>query len=347
MNAKLHNPLSVFVSNDEVFIADSVNHRVRKLLRNGQIVTIAGDGNKGSGGDGQLATCSQLNYPTSVVVSSSNQVYISEEDNHRIRKIDQHGIISTIAGNGIGGYNGDGQLAIHAQLYYPHGLFVNDDEEVYFCDGGNCRVRKIDRFGMISTIAGNGTPSGGQGYNGDGILATTAQLKYPTNVFVFKNEAYISDTNNCRIRKVLQNGIITTIAGTGEIGYNGDDQLAINAHLSFPDGLFVHNDRIYFSDFNNHLVRMILPNGMLNTIAGNGTGGNNGDGKLSVEAQLLRPTGLFVDDSGIYICGNSVIRKLTPMESLQRLLAPANMGIQVMFHLIFKSIHILDQGKNN
>ena len=308
MNAKLHIPLSVFVSNGEVFIAYGVNHRVRKLLRNDQIVSIAGDGSRGYGGsDGQLATLSQLSYPSGVVVSSSNQVYITEEDNHPIRKIDRHGIISTIAGNGIGGYNGDNQLAIHAQLYYPHGLFVNDEEEIYFCDGGNCRVRKIDRFGMISTIAGNG----GQGYNGDDILATTAQLKHPTGVFVYKNEVYISDTNNHRIRKVLKNGIIKTIAGNGTCGYNGDDQLAINACLYYPEGIFAHNDIVYFSDYNNHRVRLILPNGMIKTIAGNETGGTTGNGKLAIGSQIKCPSGLFADDSGIYICcENSVVRKV-------------------------------------
>jgi len=209
MNAKVSRPDSVFVSNGEVFIADRYNHRVRKLLRNGQIVSIAG---VGSMGDGQLATRSQLNFPKAVFVSSLNQVYISEDG--RIRKIDRHGIISTIAGTGEEGYNGDDQLAIHAELEGNLGLFVTDDEEVYICDHGNHRVRKIDRFGVISTIAGTGEA----GYNGDGILATDARLYYPSNVYIYKNEIYISDTFNQRIRKVLQNGIITTIAGTGEIG---------------------------------------------------------------------------------------------------------------------------------
>jgi len=114
MNAQLNCPSSVFVSNDEVFIVDNGNHRVRKLLRNGQIVTIAGNGTAGYNGDGQLATCSQLYYPVGIVVSLSDQVYISDKGNSRIRKIDRHGIISTIAGTGVSGYNGDDQLAVHA-----------------------------------------------------------------------------------------------------------------------------------------------------------------------------------------------------------------------------------------
>ena len=308
MNAQLNHPWSVFVSNGEVFIADTYNHRVRKLLRNGEIVTIAGDGNEiGECIDGQLAPDSQLYFPMSVFVSSSNQVYISEVGSNGIRKIDQYGMISALARPGKEGYSGDGQLAIHAQLRSPRGLFVTEEDEVYFCDWGNHRVRKIDRFGVISTIAGNGE----EGYNGDDILATDASLNYPSLVYVYKNEVYIVDSNNHRIRKIDQHGMIKTIAGTGEGGYNGDDQPATSAKINNPFGLVFHNDQIYFSDEYNHRVRMIFSNGIIKTIAGNGSCGNDGDGKLAIESQLNSPTGLFVDDSGIYICcDESLIRKV-------------------------------------
>ena len=156
MNATISLLWGLFVSNDEVFLADTYNRCVRKLLRNGQIVTIAGDGTCGYGGDGQLATEAQFYCPMGVVVSSTDQVYISDGYNQRIRKIDRNGVISTIAGTGEDGYNGDDQLAVNALLNYPRGLFVTDDEEVFFCDWNNHRVRKIDRFGIITTIAGNG-----------------------------------------------------------------------------------------------------------------------------------------------------------------------------------------------
>ena len=298
MNANLCNPWGVFVSNGEVFICDTDNHCIRKLLLNGQIMTIAGVGKvDGYNGDGQLATDAQLTSPTSVFVSSSNQVYIS--DDNRIRKIDQNGMISTIAGTGVAGFNGDGQLAIHAELSRPSGLFVNDDEEVFFCDSENHRVRKVDQSGIISTIAGNGM----DGYNGDDILATSAQLNYPTGVYVYKHEIYISDFGDHRIRKVLQNGMIKTIAGTGENCYNGDDQPAICSQLCYPYGIHVHNDQVYISDHSNNRVRKILPNGIIKTIAGTGC---NGD-----ESQLQFPTGIFVDDSGVYFGSKqSIIRKV-------------------------------------
>ena len=298
----------MFVSNGEVFIADMYRHRVRKLLCNGQIVGIAGDGSRGYNGDGQLATSSRLHGPSSVVVSSLNQVYISERN--RIRKIDRYGIISTIAGTGADGYNGDNQLAIHAQLYYPRGLFVNEDEEVFFCDWGNHRVRKIDRNGMISTIAGNGT----EGYNGDNILAVNAALNFPSSVYVYKNEIYITDTNNQRIRKILQNGIITTIAGT-----ETDSMFS-------PHVVHVHNDQIYFSDYRNHRVRMILPNGMIKKVAGNGIRGYDGDGKLATESKLQYPTGIFVDDSGIYIHEELRLRKVDSDGIIATVIGPIEHG---------------------
>jgi len=228
----------------------------------------------------RLATVSQLYFPMGVAVSSSNHVYIS--DDNYIKKIDRRGFISTIAGTGISvilGYkrDGDSQLAVHTKLSFPRGLFVTEEEEVLFCDCLNNRVRKIDRNGKISTVAGTGE----EGYNGDGILATDAQLNNPTSVFVYKNEMYISDTNNDRIRKVLQNGMIKTIAGTGDYGYDGDDQPATNALLADPHGIHVYNDHVYFSDYYNHRVRKIFPNRIIKTIAGTGIHGYNGDGRLA------------------------------------------------------------------
>ena len=209
MQAQLCNPAAVFVSNGEMFIADMNNHRVRKVLRNGQIVTIAGTGVAGYSGDGQLATSAQLEHPVCVVVSSSNQVYISES--HRIRKIDQNGIISTIAGT-VQGYNGDDQLAVNAKLNYPRGLFVTEDEEVLFADMTNNRVRKIDRNGMITTIAGTGTYGNMEIVEtGEYQLATSTQLSRPSSVYQYKNEIYIADMGNNMIRKILKDGTITNV----------------------------------------------------------------------------------------------------------------------------------------
>ena len=299
----LHYPTSVFVSNGEIFIADSGNHRVRKLLRNGHIVTIAGTGVKGYNGDGILATDAQLYLPSSVFVSSSNQVYISEDLGQRIRKIDQFGIISTIAGTGEFGYNGDDQLAVNAQLNDPCGLFVTDEEEVLFCDYENYRVRKIDRHGMIRTIAGNGDE------DGTSTFATSTSLK-PTSVFVHKNEIYVVDYLHSQIRKIDKNGIISTIAGTGRKGYNGDDILATSADIYIPVSVFVYNDEIYFTERESKRVRKIDRNGIISTIAGNGKGGKSGDGELAINAKLIYVQGLSVTEESVIFVDNDRIRKI-------------------------------------
>ena len=305
--SKLNRPSGVFVSNGEIFIGDEHNHRVRKVLRNGQIVTIAGTGTEGYNGDDQLATNAQLCCPISVTVSSSNQVYILEKS-HRIRKIDRHGIISTIVGTGEKGYNGDDQLAVSAQLNSPLGLFVTEDEEVLIADTNNHRVRKIDRNGIISTIAGNGNG----GFNGDGQLAKSASLSNPTSVFQYKTEIYIADINNYRIRKMDRNGVISTITING-------------AYIS-PDTIFVYNDEVYFTDGLFQLLKT-QRNGTVSAIAGiDDDLGFNGDDMLATECNLNFPTGIFIDsDSQVYIADsyNHCIRRIDQNGMMRRVVGTA------------------------
>ena len=231
-------PQSLFFSNNELFICDSGNHCVRKILQNGQIVTIAGTGTPGYNGENIPATEAQLHDPCFVFVSCQNQVYISENDGHRVRKIDTNGRISTIAGTGIEGFNGDNQLATHAQLYYPCGLFVSESEQVYIADSFNSRVRMVSECGMISTVAG----SGGDLYNGDHILATSANLTSPTGVFLKNNELYIVDCDAQLVRKVDRNRIIDTIE-VPQAMYPYDIQV-------------MENNTIYVSDVNQKIIKI-------------------------------------------------------------------------------------------
>ena len=320
--AQLNHPQAVFVSNGEIYIADTNNHRVRKVLRNGQIVTICGTGIAGYNGDGQLATEAQLHSPRYVVVSSSDQVYISDMHNHRIRKIDQRGMISTIAGTGVNGYNGDGQLAINAQLFSPYELFVTEDEEVLIADCSNNRVRKIDRNGMISTIAGTGKAQ----YNGNNRLATTASLHSPASVFQYKHEIYITEMFGYRIRKINQQGIISTIVGNGNQGYGEDGILATKAILFYPYSIFVCNDQVFISDFCR--VRKILPNGIIKTVAGTGQIGRNreilttnlsrrftGGDMLATQCKLHLPRGIFIDsDSQVLTFADTIDHTISKID---------------------------------
>ena len=170
-----------------------------------------------------------------------HQVYISEKKGNRIRKIDRNGIISTIAGNGKTRYNGDDQLAVNAHLYSPEGLFVTEDEQVLIVDTCNRRVRKIDRNGIISTIAG---------------ITEGLSLVKPSSVFQYKNEIYITDTGHLRIVKMDQNGTVSTIA-----------KVRNGVGVGFPFPVFVYNDEVYFTDGLLQMFKM-QPNGNIQTLAG-------------------------------------------------------------------------------
>ena len=184
---------------------------------------------------------------------------ITDWFNHRVRKVDKvTGLISTIAGTGVGGYNGDGIAATAAQLDRPHGLIIDNAGNIYITDQYNARIRKITiSTGLISTFAGTGI----LGYNGDGILATSAQLFYPEKIcFDAAENMYIADASNQRVRKITSvTGIISTIAGTGTAGYNGDGILSTTAQLYFPYTPYFDkvNCNMYIGDFTNYRIRKI------------------------------------------------------------------------------------------
>ncbi|EFC46974.1 predicted protein [Naegleria gruberi] len=267
-NAQLNCPSSVFVSNkNEVFIADQYNHRIRKILESGRIVTIAGNGEEGFSGDNGPATSARLNCPMSIFVSNMNEVYFVDSNNNRVRKILENGIIVTIAGNEELGFSGDSILATNAKLNGPVSLHVSDKNEVYFAELKNNKIRKILRNGFLETVMG------------DGFSTTSVKVQSPTSVFVSpQNEIYFSDNTSNRIRKILENGNVVTVAGTGQQGFSGDGGPATRAQLACPTGLFVTlNNEIYFADSANNRIRKVLENGNIVTIAGNGKHGYSGD----------------------------------------------------------------------
>jgi hypothetical protein len=204
INSELNSPSGVSVDNlGNVYIADGGNNRIRKInVSTGIINTIAGTGFASFGGDGGLANMATLNFPYCIFLDGSNNIYFSDRNNKRIRKITSStNIINTVAGNGITGFSGDGASAINAKLNNPFGVAVDAMGNVYIADAGNNRIRKVEvSTGIISTVAGNGII----GYSGDGSLATQATINNPYGVFVdIYNSIYIADTDNSRIRKVF------------------------------------------------------------------------------------------------------------------------------------------------
>lgn len=280
------------------------------------ITTIAGTGVAGYNGDGIAATTAQLNLPNGLAFDAAGNIYIGELLSQRIRKIDvSTGLISTIAGTGTGGYNGDGILAVNAQIYNPTALAFDGNGDLFFSDRFNHRIRKITMStGIISTVAGTGT----LGYNGDGILATTAQINYPNNVsFDANGDLFIADWQNNRVRKVdMSTGIITTIAGTGTGGYNGDGIAATTAQLSGPAAIIFDNaGNTFISDYGGGRIRKITKStGLISTIAGTGTWGYNGDGIAATSAQLNACWSIRFDAAENMYLGdalNNRVRKIT------------------------------------
>ena len=221
-SADLAYPEGVAVdASGDLYIADTYNFVVRKVSAfTGVITTVAGNHTEGFSGDGGLATNAMLSYPDGIAVDTSGNLYIVDTLNYRIRKVAAStGVISTVAGDGIEGYSGDGQQATTVEIH-PTGLAVDLSANLYIADSGNDRIRKVTAStGIITTVAGNGTA----GYSGDGGQATSAEINDPQNVAVDEvGNLYIADNSNYRIRKVMAfTGNISTVAGIGATGLHG------------------------------------------------------------------------------------------------------------------------------
>jgi len=295
-NTSLYYPWGVAVdASGNLFIGDSSNQRIRKVDTNGIITTVAGKGSDGYSGDGGAATNASLSYPLGVAVDAFGNLFIADQGNYRIRKVDTNSIITTVAGNGSYGHTGDGGPATNAGLGYPYDVAVDAAGNLFIADQFNNRIRKVDTNGIITTVAGGGT-----NYPGDGGPATNASLHFP---FCVSMDAFgnlvIADSYNYRIREVDTNGIITTLAGNGSYGYSGDGGAATNARLSVTYGVAVDlSSNLFFVDSDNNRIREVDTNGIITTVAGNGSHGYSGDGGAPINASLYYPADLTMDASG-------------------------------------------------
>jgi sugar lactone lactonase YvrE len=379
IDTRLKNPEGLAVdSAGNVYIADWGDSRVRKVDTRGYIYTVAGNGTAGYGGDGGPATSANLNQPAGLAFDGAGNMYIADQSNFRIRKVDTNGIITTVVGTGTAGYSGDGGPATSATLWYPSGLGFDDAGNLYISDSAS-HVRKVDVNGIISSAVGNGSTR----YSGDGGSATKAEmgvphkiafdsagnlfvsiynyydlplgaavrkvdssgcvstivtagvggqgcgnsspipatLYYPTGLaFDHAKNLYLADWVGERVFKIDTNGNVTTVAGTGTSGYNGDNIPATQAQLAEPDGLAMDTaDNLYIADQNNHRIRRVDTSGVITTVAGNGQAGILGDGLPATLAELDGPRGIAFDTAGnLYIAdtNNSEIRKVDAAVSI-------------------------------
>lgn len=294
-----------------LFIADTNNHRVRKVSPAGTVTTVAGTGSAGYGGDGGPATQAPLNSPSSVYIDSLGQLIITDTGNSAIRRVGLNGTIQTIAGNGSAGFEGDSGPAARAQLAFPSAARMDASGNLYIADTGNSRIRVISQSGTITTFAGSAT-----GKYGDGGPASAATLIAPSGVAPDgKGNVYIADLLDSTIRKVGPDGIISTLNNASSIGFAGDGGPVSAALLFLPYDVAVDSaGNLYVSDAGNARIREISTSGIISTIAGTGAFGFAGDSGPALAAQFGFIGGLALDFSGnVYVADsdNHRIRKLT------------------------------------
>ena len=313
-SAQLNAPYGVAVDPDgNLYIADRLNNRVRKVSAAGTITTVAGSGRAtvrmAYSGDGGPATSAKLNDPSGMAVDAGGNLYIADTANNRVRKVSAAGIITTVAG---GGYDGDGAAAALSELNHPIRRRRGSAGNVYIADNQNYRVRKISAAGIITTVAGNGSP----GYSGDGGPATSAQLYYPSGVAVDAGgNLYIADTLQPQRPKGVRSGVHHNRGRERFFWLLGRRRACHQRAVGYPYGVAVDaSGNLYIADSSNHRVRKVSASGIITTVAGTGSSGYSGDGGPATSAQLDYPYGVAVDAGGnLYIADtyNHCVRKVS------------------------------------
>ncbi len=270
--ARMNFPNDVAVdAGGNIYVAETSSNRIRKIDTANTITTLAGAGAFGFGGDGGPATDALLRLPRGVFAGDDGCIYIADSQNHRIRKVDAGGTITTIAGTGVFGFSGDGGVATAAQIANPSYVFMDSEGYVFFFSGSNGRIRVISPSGNIQTVVGTGQFD----FNGDGLPALETNLSAPTGIAVDADRnLYFAESSGHRIRvtplapaaalsgqaKQLIAGNVVTIAGNGQAGFGGDRGLSTDANINNPQGLALDSKgRLYFSDSSNHRVRVLDP----------------------------------------------------------------------------------------
>jgi hypothetical protein len=266
LDLTLRRPEALAVAEDgSIFLSDGYLDRVFRIDPGGRVERIAGTGERGFSGDGGPASEAMLARPADLRLDALGNLFIADVRNHRVRKVEPSGRITTVAGTGEPGFSPDGTLASEAQLDTPWGIGLDREGRLLIGDGGNHRVRRVENDGRLVTVAGNGR----QGFRGDGGLATEASLNFPEGLFVDRSgRLFIGDEWNNAVRMVDTKGIISTVMGTG---FPGRAQLGGVARLSpldDPENVLYTPDGLIISDGNNGRVIRVSANGIVELVAG-------------------------------------------------------------------------------
>ncbi len=327
LSARLNAPMGIASDRrGNIYFADTANHRIRRIsARTGEVKTVAGTGEKGFVNDGGNATMASLNAPTGLAFDSLGNLFIADTGNHRIRMLTPNGYLYTVVGNGRKGYNGDGMRPASSQLNNPTGVAVSPRGELFIADTGNHLVRKIDRqSGFLLNVVGTGE----KGNDGDLGLAENAKLNKPSAlVFDKRGNLFIADTGNHQVRWVEpRKTLIFTIAGTGKRGFSGEgDRRCIDSMLNNPTGLAIDKSgRLYISDTDNQRIRRLVVDrefgSKIDTVAGTGDKGYNGDGMDAWNVKLSYPGAVVITphDFMFFVdAGNSLIRRVQSVSTVE------------------------------
>lgn len=256
---------AVLLSGARVAVAAPAQGRVLLIDSMGRTTVLAGTAGPGFSGDGGLATGARFDNPTSLVADAAGNLYVADTGNNRVRRIDPQGVVTTVAGSGEVGFEGDGGPALLASFDSLSGLAFDGQGNLYIADTGNNRIRKVDTQGIVTTVAG----SGETGFDDYDVVALAGRLNAPTAIAFDPgwSRLLVADTGNNAVRSISANGTLRTLAGTGRPGFSGDGGPAIDARLAVPTGLGVDaNGNVYVADTGNHRVRLITTSGRISTV---------------------------------------------------------------------------------
>jgi sugar lactone lactonase YvrE len=317
-----------FDNKGDLHISDIGAHRVLKLDRRGHLTVVAGTGEGGFGGDGGPATKARLFAPHDLAFDADGDLLIADTLNHRIRRVDRRGTITTIAGNGLAAYSGDGGPATQASLNTPQGVAFDREGALLIADTFNHVVRRVDNSGKIATFAGT-VP----GHGGDGGPAKLAQINLAMAVAAAPDGSiYISDAANSRVRRVNSDGVIQTVIGYGPAqdtygaGFAGDGGPPEKAKIfSVTDLKFDASGALYISDSGNHRIRVIRA-GVITTVAGSGRQGGGGDGGKALEAEFNTPQKIAVAKDGSLFIADRANHRVRKVDTQGRIVTIAGAG---------------------